>query len=87
MTGLDPVASRSPDRTGVSRESRGPPSAREMTIGQGSPSPKRADKGRIATYRAGLRLDLSSVAPCATVVGNRDEPSGESRFDRLWQYI
>ncbi len=61
------------------RESRGAPSAREMTIGQASPSPKRADKGWIATYRAGLRLDLSSVAPCAAVVGNREEPSGKSR--------
>ncbi len=31
------------------------PSAREMTIGQGFPSPSWPDKGRIATYRAGSR--------------------------------
>jgi hypothetical protein len=54
----------------------GPPSAREMTIDQGSPSPKRADRGRVATYRAGLRLNLWSVAPCATVVGNRQSRLG-----------
>ncbi len=47
---------------------------------QGSPSPKRADKRRIVSYRAGLWLDLLSVALCATVVGNREEPSGGSRI-------
>jgi hypothetical protein len=53
-----------------------------MAIGQGSPSPRRADKGQIATCRAVLQLDLSSGAPTATVVGNREEPSGESRLRR-----
>ncbi len=48
-----------------------PPSAHEMTIGQGFPSPNQPDKRRIATYRAGLGPDLWWDARCVTVVGNR----------------
>ena len=36
----------------------GAPPAREMAIGQGFPSPNQPDKGRTATYRAGLERDL-----------------------------
>jgi len=46
MTAPHPVASRSPDRTGVCGADQGAPSAREMTIGQGFPSPNQPDKGR-----------------------------------------
>ncbi len=59
---------------------QGAPSAREMTIGQGFPSPNQLDKGRIATYRAGLGPYSRCDALCATIVGNRGESSGESRF-------
>ena len=79
MTAVDPVASRSPDRTGVCRESRGTPSARELTIGQGFPSPNQPDKGRNPTYRAGSRGNRGAKDFCAIIVGNRGEPSGESQ--------
>ena len=36
--------------------------------------------GRIATYRAGLGPESWWYALCATLVGNRREPSGESRI-------
>ena len=58
MTALDPVASRSPDRTGVCHESRGAPSAPGLVIGSGFRSPNRPDKGRNPIYRAGSRLEL-----------------------------
>jgi hypothetical protein len=59
---------------------KGTPSAREMTIGQGFASPDQLDKGRIATYRAGLGPGSCWDAIGATIVGNRGEPSGESRL-------
>ncbi|MFQ5985000.1 MAG: SOS response-associated peptidase family protein, partial [Alphaproteobacteria bacterium] len=56
------------------------PSAREMTIGRGFPPPNQLDKRRIATYLAGLGPDLRWDALRAPIVGNRSEPSGESRL-------
>ncbi len=75
-----PVASRSPDRTGVRCPGQGAPSARETTIGQGFPSPYQPDKGRCAIYRTDLAPNSRWYALCATIVGNRWKPSGESRF-------
>ncbi len=61
----------------------GAPSEREMTIGQGLAWPNQPDKGRITTCQAGLVPDLFWGARSVTVVGNRGEPSGESRGIRL----
>ena len=80
MTAPYPVASRSPDRTGVRCPGQGAPSARETTIGQGFPSPYQPDKGRSAIYRTGLGPGSCWYALCATIVGNRGTPSGESRI-------
>ncbi len=62
---------------------QGAPSEREMTIGRGFPSPYQPDKGRIATYRAGLGPDLWWYALCAVIVGNRAKSSGESPFTMI----
>ncbi len=37
-------------------------------------------KGQIVIYRTNLGSRSPKVANCATVAGNRGEPSGESRF-------
>ena len=37
-------------------------------------------KGQIVIYRTDLRPDLCWYALCAGIVGNRGEPSGESRL-------
>ena len=58
-----PVASRSPDRTGVRCPGQGLPSAREMTIGLDFPSPNRPDKGRNPTYRVGSHRKLWCERP------------------------
>ncbi len=83
MTAPNPVASRSPDRTGVRCPGQGAPSARETTIGQGFPSPYQPDKGRSAIYRTDLGPDSCWYALCAAIVGNRGKPSGESRLSLL----
>ncbi len=54
--------------------------ARELTIGQGFASTNKPDKGRITTCQAGLEPDSCWSARRFTVVGNRGEPSGESRL-------
>ncbi len=59
----------------------GAPSAREMAIGQGFPSPYQPDKGRSAIYRTDLGPDSCWYAPRATIVGNRGKPFGESRMN------
>ncbi len=51
-----------------------------MTIGHGFPLPDQPDKDQIATYRAGSRRQLWWCALCATVVGNRGEPSEAFRL-------
>ena len=38
-----------------------------------------AMKGRVVIYRTSLGSPSPGVANCATVAGNRGEPSGESR--------
>ncbi len=83
MTRAGPEASRPADRTGVRCPGQSAPSAREMTIGQGFPSPNQLHKVRIATYRTGLGPGSCWDALDTTIVGNRGEPSGESRFISL----
>ena len=51
-----------------------------MGHGAGFPMPNRPDIRRIATYRVSLGSDSARDALRATIVGNRGEPSGESRF-------
>ena len=80
MTALQPATSKSIDGPGVRCPCQGAPSEREMTIGQGLASPNQPDKGRITTCRAGLESKLRWGARTVTVVGNRGEPSGESRL-------
>jgi len=80
MTALDPVASRSPDRTGVRCPGQGAPSARETTIGQGFPSPYQPDKGRSAIYRTDLWPYSLWNALRATIIANLGQPFGESRL-------
>ena len=68
--------------------SQGAPSAREMTIGRGFPSPDQPDNGRTATYRAGSRRELCRKALCATVIGSRGESSGKFQLTpRLFRLI
>ncbi len=51
-----------------------------MTIGHGLASPNQPDKGPITTCQASLEADWCWGARSVTVVGNRGEPSGESRL-------
>ncbi len=44
------------------------------------PSPYQPDKGRSAIYRTDLAPDSCWYALCATIIGNRGKPSGESRL-------
>jgi hypothetical protein len=60
---IQPIASRSPDRTGVRRPSRGAPSAREMTIGHGFRLPDQPDKGRNPSWHASSRRELWCQRP------------------------
>ncbi len=63
MTALDPVASSSPDRTAVCRESRGAPSAPGLVSGSGFRSPNRPNKGPKPTHRAGSRREVWCERP------------------------
>ncbi len=51
-----------------------------MVTGPGFSSPNQPDKERTTTYRASSGPDSRSDAHCATIVGNWEEPSGESRL-------
>jgi len=79
MTGLDRDTSRSPDRTGVCRAGRGAPSQCEMVTGPVLSSPNQHDQERITAFRDGPGPDSRAGAHCATIFGDREEPSGESR--------
>jgi hypothetical protein len=61
--GAAPVASMSPDRTGVCRESWGAPSVPGLFSELGFRSPNRPDKGRDLTDRAGSRRELWCERP------------------------
>ena len=50
-----------------------------MTSGQGYRTPNQPEKGGIATYNAGSRWEFFAEDARATILGNRGEPSGESR--------
>ncbi len=63
MTALDPVASRSPGRTGVRCPCQGAPSAPGLVSGLGFRSPNRPDKGRNPPYRAGSRREVWCERP------------------------
>ena len=82
MTAFHPVASRSPDRTGVCCAGRSVPSQCEMVTGPGFSSPNQPDQERTTAYRDSSGPDSRSDAHCATNVGDWEEPSGESRFKR-----
>ncbi len=57
------------------------PSASEMSVGHGFPPGNQPNKGQIVIYRTSLGSRSPGVANCATVAGNRGEPSGESGFN------
>ncbi len=80
MTAAHPVASRSPDRTGLRRAGRSVPSQCEMVTGPGFSSPNQPDQERTTAYRDSSGSDSRSDALRATIVGDWEEPSGESRL-------
>ncbi len=80
MAAAHPVASRSPDRTGVCGAGRSAPSQCKMVTGPGCSSSNQLDKERTTAYRASAGPDSRPDAHCATNVGNWGEPSGECRF-------
>jgi len=81
MTGLGRDTSRSPDRTGVCRAGRSAPSQCEMVTGPGFSSPNQPDQERTTAYRDSSGSESRSDAHCATIVGDWEEPSGESRLE------
>ena len=80
MTAAHPIASRSPDRTGLCRAGRSAPSQCEMVTGPGFSSPNQPDQERTTAYRDSSGPNSRSDAHCATIVGEWEEPSGESRM-------
>ncbi len=78
MTALSPVASRSPDRTGVCRAGRSAPSQCEMVTGPGFSSRNQPDQERTTTYRDSSGPNSRPDAHFATIVGDWQESSGES---------
>ena len=78
MTALHPVASRSPERTGVRCPGQGAPSARKIVTVLGFGTPDQPDNGRIATYCARLGPDSWWDDRCATIVGNRENPGSHT---------
>ncbi len=72
---------RQPDRTGVCCASRSAPSQCEMATGPGFSSPNQPDKERTTAYRDSSGSNLRPDASCATIVGDWEMPSGESRLE------
>ncbi len=79
MTAAHSVASRTPNRTGVCGAGRSAPSQCEMVTGPGFLSPNQPDQERTTAYRDSPGPDSRSDDPCATIIGDWEEPSGESR--------
>ena len=79
MTGLGRDTSRSPDGTGVRRAGRSAPSQCEMATGPGFSSPNQPGQERTTAYRDSSGPKSRSDAHGATIVGDWEEPSGESR--------
>ncbi len=80
MTAAHPVASRSPDRTGLCCAGRSAPSQCEMVTGPGFSAPNQLDQERTTAYRDSSGPNSRSDAHYATIVGDWEEPSGESRL-------
>ena len=53
----------------------------EMVTGSSFSSPNQPDQERTTAYRDSSRPNSRSDAHCATIVGDWEEPSGESRFN------
>ncbi len=83
MTAAHPVASRSPDRTGVCRAGRSAPSQCGVVTGPGFSSSNQPDQERTTAYRDSSGSNSQPHAHCATIVGDWEEPSGESRLRTL----
>ncbi len=70
----------SPDRTAVCCAGRSAPSQCKMVTGPGFSSPNQPDQERTTAYRDSSGPNSRSDAHCATIVGDWEEPSGESQF-------
>ena len=53
----------------------------EMVTGPGFSSPNQPDQERTTAYRDSSGPDSRAHAHCASIVGDWEEPSGESRFN------
>ena len=73
-------ASRSPDRTGVCCAGQSAPSQCEMVTGPDFSSANQPDQKRTTAHRDSSGPNLQLDAHFATIVGDREEPSGESRL-------
>ena len=81
MTALRPIASRSPDRTGLCRAGRSAPSQCEMVTGPGFSSPNQPNQERTKAYRDSSGPNSRSDAHCGIILGDWEKPSGESQFE------
>nr|ABZ09847.1 hypothetical protein ALOHA_HF4000APKG8L7ctg1g22 [uncultured marine microorganism HF4000_APKG8L7] len=84
MTAAHPVASWPPIRTGVCHAGRSVPSRHEKLTGPRLPSPNQPNRERAIAYRDGSGPNSRSDAHCAIIVGDWEEPSGESRINMRW---
>ena len=82
MTAAHRVASRSPDSTGMCFASRSAPSQCERVTRPSFSSPNQPDQERATAYRDNSGPESRSDAHCATIVGDWEEPSGESPSKR-----
>ncbi len=80
MTTVQPVESKSSDRTAVSGEGQDAPSVDEMACGQRFLSPNQADKERVPAWRADLRSYSLWSALRVTIIANLAQLFGESRI-------
>ena len=80
MTTVQPVESKSSDRTAVSGEGQDAPSVDEMVRGQRFLLPNQVHKERVPAWRADLRPYSLWNALCATIIANLRQPFGESRL-------
>ena len=60
----------------------GHPHRAKWSRGPGFSSPNQPDQERATAYRDSSGPDSRSDAHCATIVGDREEPTGESRLRR-----
>ncbi len=81
MTGIDPEASRSPTGHVCAARAGVRPRSAKLFLGRDFDRQISPIKGQIVIYRTGLGSRAPGVAVCATVAGNRGEPSGESRLN------